>query len=211
MARHKVKDELLNHDYDGIREYDNDLPPWWLWLFYVTIAIAVVYLFHYHLLGTGDVDAGTLKASTISDGVMYNYQSPWEGTAPVATSAPAPASTSAEKQPTPSQDEEIPRITEPARLDHGAQVFAKNCVPCHGDKGQGVIGPNLTDDYWIHGGTMTEVVKVITYGVPAKGMIPWGGTLSRDDILDVAGFVLERLHGTNPPNAKPPQGVKVTS
>ena len=213
MAKHRVKDELLNHDYDGIREYDNDLPPWWLWLFYVTIAIAVVYVFHYHILKTGDINAGTLKAQTISDGLMHSYQSPWQGAAPMAQAGTAPAAAAAgqAKAPAPAKEEKIPRITDPARLDHGAQVFAKNCVPCHGDKGQGIIGPNLTDEYWLHGGTMTDVVHTITYGVPAKGMIPWGGTLSRDDILDVAGFILERLQGTHPPNAKPPQGVKVTS
>ncbi len=210
MARKRIKDELLNHEYDGIREYDNDLPSWWLWLFYVTIGIAVVYIFSYHVFSIGDINAGTLKAASVSDGLLHRYESPWQGAGSMLAQAPAPEAEKA-GTPTPVEEENIPRITDPARLDNGAQIYAKNCVPCHGDKGQGVIGPNLTDEYWIHGGTMTDVVKTITYGVPAKGMIPWGGTLSKDEILDVAGFILERLQGTNPPNAKPPQGEKVTS
>jgi cytochrome c oxidase cbb3-type subunit 3 len=95
---------------------------------------------------------------------------------------------------------------DPAKLKHGAEVFVSKCVACHGDKGQGVIGPNLTDDYWIHGkGTLADIAEVVATGVPDKGMPPWGPVLAPDELRDVVAFV-HSLHGTNPPGAKPPQG-----
>ena len=95
-----------------------------------------------------------------------------------------------------------------ANIEKGKEIFVKNCVSCHGPQGQGIIGPNLTDDYWLHGAGINNVVHTITFGVPAKGMITWRGVLKEKQILQVASYILT-LHGTNPPNPKAPQGEKV--
>ena len=94
-----------------------------------------------------------------------------------------------------------------AVVSAGAAVFQTNCVACHGDKGQGVVGPTLTDEYWLHGGKINNVFKTIKYGIPEKGMISWEKTLTPKQISDVANFV-KSLKGTNPPNPKAPQGEK---
>jgi len=91
----------------------------------------------------------------------------------------------------------------------GRETFEKVCAQCHGKLGEGGVGPNLTDDYWLHGADITSVVKSVKYGYPAKGMIPWRGTLAEDEIINVSSYVLT-LRGTNPPNAKAPQGELVT-
>jgi cytochrome c oxidase cbb3-type subunit 3 len=98
-------------------------------------------------------------------------------------------------------------VTTPAVLESGKAVFQTNCAACHGDKGQGVVGPNLTDDYWLHGGKISEVFKTIRYGVLDKGMPAWDKPLSPQKISDVANYI-ESLHGTNPPGAKAQEGVK---
>ena len=100
---------------------------------------------------------------------------------------------------------EIKALKDPASLAEGKEIFVKNCVSCHGVHGEGGIGPNMTDDYWIHGAKLGQMVHTITVGVPAKGMIPWRGTLKEDQIIKVASY-LRTLRGTNPPNAKAPQG-----
>ena len=95
--------------------------------------------------------------------------------------------------------------TDAQTLEAGKAVFAQNCVPCHGPQGQGVIGPNLTDEYWLHGNTYADIVTTITNGVPEKGMISWKATLGSQRIQQVAAYVVS-LQGTHPPNPKPPQG-----
>ena len=94
---------------------------------------------------------------------------------------------------------------DPAAIEAGKAIFLANCLPCHGEHGQGVIGPNLTDNYWLHGNTYQDLVNTVTNGVPDKGMIPWKSTLNPTKIGQVVAFVMS-LHGTNPPNPKPPQG-----
>ena len=103
---------------------------------------------------------------------------------------------------------QIVALTDPASLEAGNAIFQKNCASCHGNAGQGGIGPNMTDDYWIHGAGMDNMVHTIKVGVPAKGMISWQPVLSEEEILQVASFILA-LHGTNPPSPKKPQGDKV--
>ncbi|KAA3661837.1 MAG: hypothetical protein DWQ10_03780 [Calditrichaeota bacterium] len=117
--------------------------------------------------------------------------------------------------PAPTQEMSAPAITElapltdAASLDSGKQIWVTNCVVCHGANGEGLIGPNMTDDYWISGqGDIAGIVEVITNGRPAKGMIPWNTTLSEQQILEVGSY-LKTLQGTNPPNAKAPEGTKV--
>ncbi|MCB2204532.1 cytochrome c [bacterium] len=100
-------------------------------------------------------------------------------------------------------------FTEAAKLADGKKTFTTQCFSCHGMNGEGGIGPNLTDDYWIHGNKMQDLLRTIYKGVPAKGMIAWEKTLSQDQIENVASYILVKLHGTNPANAKAPQGDKV--
>jgi cytochrome c oxidase cbb3-type subunit 3 len=100
-------------------------------------------------------------------------------------------------------------VSDPTVLAAGKTIFTTTCSPCHGAQGQGVVGPNLTDDYWLHGGKITDIFKTIKYGVPAKGMPTWEKQLSPKQISDVANYV-KSLHGTNPPGAKEPQGTKET-
>ena len=92
----------------------------------------------------------------------------------------------------------------------GKEIFVGRCVPCHGDGGQGIVGPNLTDDFWLHGGRPSEIYRTITEGVPEKGMVPWKTQLSPEEIAAVTAYV-GTLHGTHPPNPKPPEGQKVAA
>ncbi|MFA4923127.1 MAG: cbb3-type cytochrome c oxidase N-terminal domain-containing protein [Ignavibacteriaceae bacterium] len=179
----KEQDILLDHDYDGIRELDNKLPPWWKYLFYVTIVFAVVYMLDYHIIGSGklqdaeyleEVKLAELEKANISGGKSVD-----ENTAEI--------------------------LKEPADLLSGKTSFTKLCVVCHGTKGEGIVGPNLTDNYWIHGGGIKNVFTTIKNGVPEKGMVSWKSQLSPSQIEEVASYVLS-LQGTNPANAKPPQG-----
>jgi cytochrome c oxidase cbb3-type subunit 3 len=189
-------DELLDHDYDGIKEYDNPLPRWWLWLFYGTIAFAVVYA-PYIILGFGpsavqeyQQELAALKSAAPPGGESGHGHA--EGQP--HTAAPPPLAG-------PSLEGNA------AAIAVGKEIFGANCAPCHGPQGQGVIGPNLTDSYWLHGNTYADIVNTITVGVPDKGMISWKATLNPEKILQVAAYV-KSLKGTTPPNPKPPQGVE---
>jgi cytochrome c oxidase cbb3-type subunit 3 len=179
------QDRLLDHAYDGIQEYDNPLPRWWVWIFYVTILFAVIYV----------VDPrGTFRGP----GRVKEYEQQLAD---------------AEKRwPKPSGAVDAAALAALAKdqkmLALGKTVFATNCAPCHRPDGGGVIGPNLTDEYWIHGGTLPEVYKTIDEGVLAKGMPNWGKMLKPDQVKAVAVYVAS-LQGTNPPNPKAAQGEKV--
>ena len=185
MAKKPVKDELLDHDYDGIQELDNDLPPWWLWLFYFSIAWGLVYMIYYHVAGIGP----SQQEEYLSE--MQTAQA--QMAAMEARSAPA-----------------VPfsAYTDEANLSAGKEVYMGQCFPCHGQYGEGGIGPNLTDTYWIHGGEVSDLIRTVTVGVPAKGMIAWKPILSDMQIKQVASYILS-LQGTNPPNAKAPEGENV--
>ena len=185
----KVKDELLDHDFDGIQELDNELPPWWLMLFYITIIWSVVYLLYYHVLGIGPSSAEEYQQEMARAEQLYGKQQQGGG----ATAAV--------------MDEDLKPLTDQAALAAGKAIYTKNCVACHGPNGEGGIGPNLTDEYWIHGGSFKDIVHTITVGVPQKGMVPWGPVLKKDEIIQVASYVWS-LYGTNPPNAKAPEGEK---
>lgn len=181
---------LLDHDYDGIHELDNHLPPWWKGLFYVTIIFAVVYLFVYHIFGAlplshQEYDIVMEKARLAREAAMAA-----EGN---------------------NIDENNVEFSDAADvISSGKAIFERECVACHAPEGQGLIGPNLTDEYWLHGGSINEIFHTIKYGVPQKGMISWQAKLSPKDIQDVACFVMS-LQGTtpkNPPPPKAPQGEK---
>jgi mono/diheme cytochrome c family protein len=259
------KDKLMDHEFDGIGELNNDLPRWWLYFFYFTIIWAMIYLIHYHVLDTGDLsDAEYQKELDPSwkgvqkSGLFSGYQSPFygekeitplllaemnarnesgadavfndlikqammhadavnleklksafpqlweelsEGGAAAPAKPPQAAQVAAESEPAVAYQ---PLTDEPS-LSSGKNIYTTNCATCHGQAGEGGIGPNMTDDYWLHGGGINNIIATIEKGVPAKGMIPWRGVLKPDQILQVASYLLT-LEGSNPPNAKAPQG-----
>jgi cytochrome c oxidase cbb3-type subunit III len=174
------------HEYDGIHEYDNSPPAWFNWLFYITVFAAVCYMMYFHVLKIGDLS-------------QAEYDKQVKAAEPIIAKAQEKAIVLADQ----------PRFTDETNLTMGKMIFMSNCVICHGDKGQGNIGPNLTDDFWIHGGKYPQIFKTIFNGVPEKGMLTWKKTLKPEDIRRVASYVYT-LKGTNPPNPKSPQGVKET-
>jgi cytochrome c oxidase cbb3-type subunit 3 len=179
------KDVMLDHDYDGIRELDNKLPPWWVYGFYVTIIIAVVYFFNYHIAKTSKLQIAEYNAEMMQAELEKTER------AKIAGNNITP--------------ENAVVLNDAAAIAEGKEIFTKNCVACHGNLGQGNVGPNLTDQYWIHGGGIKNLFTTITNGVPQKGMISWKAQLVPKQIEEVASFVLT-LKGTNPPGAKDPQG-----
>lgn len=184
VAVEKEEDILLDHDYDGIRELDNSLPPWWKYGFYVTILVGILYLLRFHVFHTGPTPEEEYNAEMkIAAAQIEDYR----------------------KKSNDMVDEKTVTMGDAASIERGHKIFSSNCFACHGAKGEGGVGPNLTDDYWLHGGTINEVFHTIKYGVPEKGMQSWDKTYSPSQIKDLASFV-KSLHGTNPPNAKAPQG-----
>jgi cytochrome c oxidase cbb3-type subunit 3 len=179
----KEKDILLDHDYDGIHELDNNLPPWWKYSFIISIFWAVAYFSYYHVLGGPSSHDEYDKAMREAKEQQDEY-----------------ARLNANKV-----DENTVTLADAAGINDGKDVFTTNCAPCHGQKGEGVVGPNLTDDYWLHGGNIKDVFKSIKYGWPAKGMKSWQQDLTPMQIKNVASYI-KSLHGTNPANAKAPQG-----
>lgn len=173
-------DELTDHEYDGITEYDNPLPRWWVWLFYGCIVFAAVYIPWYHF-GPGPL-------------MLEEYQ---------AEMAAAVAAMPVKQGP--SASDMTAARGDATRLAAGKDTFAKLCVACHTADGGGLVGPNLTDDFWIHGGAMADLVHVITEGVPEKGMISWKTQLSGAEIVNVAAYI-KTLRGTKPANPKAPEG-----
>jgi cytochrome c oxidase cbb3-type subunit 3 len=180
---------LLDHEADGIRELDNKLPRWWVWLFYLTIIFAVVYLSYYHVFAKGDL---ATKGQMLTE-----YQAEMK----IGNAIKAASMSKFEKDLgalQPSKD-----ATE---LNTGKDTFLKLCAPCHRPDGGGLVGPNLCDDYWIHGSNFVDNVKTIWNGVPEKGMITWKTTLNPKQIYDVASYIYT-LRGTKPPNPKPPENL----
>ena len=168
---------MQNHEYDGIHELDNDLPPWWKWLFYISIAFGVVYLLHYHVFQTGESQENEYLASVERAELKYGTQ---------------------EKIYETSEKDE-------ALLANAAQLYVGNCAACHKANGAGGLGPNLTDKYWLHGGGINDVVKIIENGVPEKGMKSWKQDFSSNEIYHIASYILT-LQGTNPADGKDPEG-----
>jgi len=170
---------LLDHEADGIRELDNNLPRWWVWLFYLTILFAAGYLTYYHVLDRGELPAvAYLKEMKRGNAIKEAAQAQFEAT--LGSSVP-------------SKDEAV--------LARGGQVFTTYCAPCHRADGGGLVGPNLCDDYWIHGSEFGDNLKVILNGVPEKGMLSWKGVLNPYEIQAVTSYIYT-LRGTSPPNPK---------
>lgn len=171
-----------DHDYDGIRELDNPLPRWWLLTLYGAIVFSVGYWFYYHTLAVGELP-------------MVVYQNELEVAEKLAVVREQNAVSEAELQ---------ALASDPQAVQRGAAVFKQNCVSCHGDRGQGIIGPNLTDAYWLHGSQAKEIYKVVSNGVLDKGMPSWRPVLGSSKVKDATAYVLSRK-GKNEPG-KPPQG-----
>ncbi len=186
MSNEKDDANLLDHNYDGIRELDNRLPNWWLQIFYASILFALGYWAYYHFGGPG-----------ISPEAEYERQ----------VHELSVAQTAAPKKIDFDENDLLALAKKPEHLNAGKALFATNCVSCHAADGGGGVGPNLTDDFWIHGGKYTQVATVIRDGVPDKGMVSWGLILPDSDIKNLALFV-KSLHGTKPANPKAPQGSK---
>ena len=181
----KEADILLDHNYDGIRELDNHLPPWWKWLFYLTMVWGFIYLLAYHVF---DV--------LPSSDQEYNNEIMRAEAAMEAKRATMPDLF----------DETNVEVTaDAAELENGASIFARQCAVCHQADGGGNVGPNMTDQYWVHGGDIKDLFRTIKYGVPEKGMISWESQLSPADMRDVASYILT-LQGTTPANPKAPEG-----
>lgn len=178
-------DILLEHAHDGIRELDNRLPPWWVNMFVVTILWAGGYMYYYHFGGSGPSSSEEYK--TEMEIAKKQKAMALAGKAEAVN------------------EESVTALTDASALADGEATFKSVCAACHGQKGEGGVGPNMTDEYWIHGGGIKNVFKTVKYGVPEKGMISWQSQLKPSDMQKVASYILT-LKGTNPPNAKAPQG-----
>jgi cytochrome c oxidase cbb3-type subunit 3 len=178
----------LDHNYDGIKELNNHLPPWWKWLFYGTIAWSVVYIVLFHL-------SESLPLS------LQEYQNE------VAQAEEQQRILKASQPETQIDESSLVFSNDAAMIEKGKSIFMNNnCGSCHRNDGGGnTIGPNLTDEYWIHGGDVKNVFATIKDGAVEKGMPAWGKSMKPEDVRDVTFFVMS-LKGTNPDNAKVPQG-----
>ena len=177
---------MQDHVYDGnIVELDNRMPPWLFFMFNATIAFAVVYVYLYHYSSWGPNPKQEYETAMAEAAVS---KAAW-----------------LDKQANTIDENNVALLSDPASLQAGAAIYKTNCVACHGDNGQGGVGPNFTDDYWIHGGSISALYKTITYGVEAKGMKSWKSDIMPADIQKVASFI-KSMRGTNPPGAKEPQG-----
>lgn len=181
-------DVMLDHDYDGIKELDNVLPPWWVKLFYATIIFGVIYLVRFH--------------------VIDEYTQAQEYDQEVAA-----ANIEIEKNKLNSPKEEITLdqvtlLTDAASLGKGKEIFTNACAACHKADGGGLVGPNLTDDHWINGGGIKNVFKLIAEGSKNNPtMVGWAKTLGTKEVQNVASYVLS-LQGTKPAGGKPAEGEK---
>lgn len=181
----KEEDILLDHNYDGIKELDNSLPPWWKWGFYITISISVIYLLNFHVLGLGmnpteEYNAEMEKARIAKEIYEANNKD--------------------------RIDESNVPFADADGLKAGQRLFEANCVACHLKDGGGSVGPNFTDDYYLHGGTLNDIYATIKHGYPDKGMQAWGGQFTPKEISYLASYV-KSFVGTKSATPKEQQGV----
>lgn len=183
-----VKDELTGanilsgHEYDGIQELDNALPKWWVWLFYLTIIFSIGYFLQLYVFHTMDDQDAEYKKEMLAAAEKYKSDEP------VTIDA-----------------SNVTYLSDDASLAAGKVIYDKNCLVCHLSKGEGLVGPNLTDEYWIHGGSIGDIYEITRVGNPSKGMISWENQLSPLEMQQVSSFIFS-LRGTNPPNQKAPEG-----
>lgn len=179
------EDMLMDHEYDGIQEYDNPLPRWWVWIFWASVVWAIGYFVVYHV-------------SHSAPGVIAEYHAEVKkagGTAPKAVAV--------------SEESLSKAMAEAATVEGGKAVYAARCAACHADKGQGLVGPNLTDKHWVHGsGKLADIHKVVSEGVAAKGMPAWEKQLTPSELVGVVAYV-GTLRGKMEAG-KAPEGKEVT-
>ncbi len=180
------KDTMINHPHDGIYELDNPAPPWFMMLFYITIVIAAVYYIRFTFTDSGYTQIEEYEQEMLA--AKGDQDDRLESTGSVV------------------DENTVQYLTDEAALEKGKAIYDGNCKICHGDYGQGAIGPNFTDDYFLHGGGIQDIFKVIKYGVVEKGMISWESQLGPESIEKVASYI-KSLQGTHSPVlGKEPQG-----
>jgi len=178
---------VMDHAYDGIQELDNPTPPWFMFLFYSTIVFAIGYGIIYHGIGDGKVMANEYAAQVKEAEVVRTaYLKKFANSI---------------------NENNVTLVSDKAKLKEAKTIYDNNCVACHGTLGEGKVGPNFTDEYWIHGSGIKNIFKTITEGVPEKGMIAWKKQLNPLQIQLVSSYIIG-MKGTNPPNPKEPQGLK---
>ena len=181
------RDELLDHDYDGIKEYDNDLPRWWLNIFWLTAIFGLAYLIYTHWYAEPDSVRIAREVAEIKE---------------------IQAKSSAASESTITEEYLLSLVSKPEVVAKGKEIFTAKCMACHGMNAEGIVGPNMTDNYWIHGNKMLEMRTVVLNGVLDKGMVAWKGMMTDEEINSVLAFI-RSLRGSKPANPKAPQGVLV--
>lgn len=184
------KELELDHDFDGIKELNNPIPFWFNLLFYTTIAVAFVYLLVFHVFEVGSLQGKEYETEMANAEISRQEYIKKAGNL--------------------IDENSVVLLTDKNKIHEGAEIFTSKCVVCHGEKGEGKVGPNLTDEYWLHGGDVKSIFKTIKYGVPSKGMVAWQNSMNGSQMQELASFILS-LQGTNPPGGKDPQGDKVVS
>ncbi len=177
----------MEHAYDGIAELDNPTPAWFMGLFYSTIAFGVGYLLVFHVFHGGNLQiAEYTQEVAIAEVQRAAYIKKVAGSI---------------------NENTVALTTDATSLESGKALFLQSCVACHGQQGQGGVGPNLTDEYWLHGGSLKAVFHTINEGVPEKGMMSWKKQYNPLQVQHIASFILS-LKGTKPAGSKEPQGTK---
>lgn len=184
-----TKDKFVaHHEFDGIRELDNKPPYWLSIIFVVSVLVAYAYIAKYHIFKTGDLQIEQYQKEM----AKYNTEDEAESLMGLMSA---------------NKEIELIALSDDVSLNSGKEIYKSNCAVCHLNQGQGSVGPNLTDEYWINGGGYADIVKTVKEGVPAKGMISWRSQISSQQIHEVSSYILT-LIGTNPPDPKAPQGEK---
>lgn len=182
------KDMMIDHEFDGIKELDNPVPLWFNTLFYGTIIFGIIYFFIYQVFGWGlNQDQEYVVEMEKAELAKKEY---------LAKSA--------------NQIDESSVVFDANLAPAGKALFVANCAACHGNNGEGTIGPNLTDRFWLHGGEIQDIFRTVKYGVPEKGMVPWEQTLTPAQIAEVSSYIVT-LRDSKPANGKASEGVEVTA
>jgi cytochrome c oxidase cbb3-type subunit 3 len=180
-------DHLLEHLYDGIQEYDNPLPRWWLAIFWATIVFMPLYILFFHF------GPGLLELERYDQAMMIAAEKQMAAILAMGEI---------------DENMLVGLMDDPSMMNGGKKVFVAKCATCHGMFGEGGIGPNLADDHWLHGAQLMDIYRTVREGVPAKGMLAWERQLRPAELLAVSAHV-GGLLGSDPPNAKAPQGDQV--
>lgn len=180
----EIEDKLLGSNYDGIQEFDNPMPGWWISLFIITVVWSLAYVIYFEITDLGDSQLQAYENELAAAAVKAEKREKMGGGEQMALVA----------------------LSDAQSLNKGKEIYMTNCASCHLNDGGGSVGPNLTDNYWIHGGSFEDIVKIINEGVPEKGMISWKTMLKKQQIVQVASYIKNEIVGTTPANPKEAQG-----